>query len=154
MKSVMVVAVLFAGILANSKVPTSSDIMKSIFCKEYACDDTSPYKNKENQTVMQLRLAKDPLSLDLLIQLEGANIKRLTFKFINDDSKVDRTALVKLLTYLLGHAPNDQVVNKIIANAETKTKKDQLMDNEKVALESLSVLGGNVLKKPTVVIDL
>jgi hypothetical protein len=133
---------------------TSSDIMKSAFCKEYACDDTSPYKNKEGQMAMQLRLAKDPLNLDLLVLLAGNNLKQLTFKFTNDDSKVDRTALNALLRFLLGHDPDSKVVDKISANAVVKTKKDDLLKNEKVRLEDLTVTAGNVLKKPTIVIEL
>ncbi len=154
MKSLLSVLLSFACLTANSKTLTPADIMKSPFCKEYACDDTSPYKNPEGQMAMQLRLAKDPLNLDLLILLEGPNLKRATFKFTNDESKVDRKALVSLLTFLLGHAPNDQIVDKIAANAAVKTKKVELMQNEKVVLENLSVISGNVLKKPTVVIEL
>jgi hypothetical protein len=152
MKSLIIALVLSHGLCAQAK--TATDIMKSDFCKEYLCDDTSHYKNKEGQMAMQLRLAKDPLNLDLLILLDNSNLKRLTFKFTNDDSKVDRKALVSLLSFLLGHAPNEQVVDKLVANALVKTKKDQLLQNEKVVLETLTIVSGNVLKKPTVVIDM
>lgn len=154
MKSFLTIIVLFVAQLSFAKALTAADIMKSSFCKEYSCDDTSPYKNKEGEMAMQLRLAKDPLNLDLLIILDNSNLKRLTFKFTNDDSKVDRKALVSLLSFLLGRAPNEQIVDKIAANALVKTKKAQLLQNEKVALEHLSVVSGNVLKKPTVVIDI
>jgi hypothetical protein len=46
------------------------------------------------------------------------------------------------------------VVDKISANAVVKTKKDELLKNEKVRLEDLTVTAGNVLKKPTIVIEL
>jgi len=153
MKSILATVFFLAALSTQAKPIKAADIMKSSFCKEYSCDDTSPFK-EDGQLVMQLRLAKDPLNLDLMAFLEGANIKRLVFKFSNDDSKVDRKALVSLLSFLLSHAPNDQIVDKIVANAVVKTKKDQLLQNEKVALENLSVVAGNVLKKPTVVIEL
>lgn len=154
MNYVLAVAVLFTGVVTLAKPFTAADLMKSSFCKEYACDDTSPYKNKEGQMAMQVRLAKDPLNLDLLVLLDNTNLQRLTFKFTNDDSKVDRKALTSLLTSLLGHSPNEQILDKIAANAVVKTKKAKLLENEKVALEKLSVVSGNVLKKPTVVIDM
>ncbi|MCC2678574.1 MAG: hypothetical protein K0R29_1150 [Pseudobdellovibrio sp.] len=154
MKALFAAAIVFAGFSLQAKTLTATDLLKSTFCKEYSCDDTSPYKNKEGQMAMQMRLAKDPLNLDLLVLLDGANLKTLTFKFTNDDSKVDRKALVSLLTFLLGRSPNEQIVDKIAANAVIKTKKDQLLQNEKVALENLNVISGNVLKKPTVIIEI
>ena len=153
MRIAMGVFLLFGGLAAIAKPLTASDIMKSSFCKEYACDNTSAFKDKEGQISMQMRLAKDPLNLDLLIILDGQNLKSLTFRFQNDESKVDRKALVSLLTFLLGHTPNSQIVDKIVAEAVVKTKKEELLAKEAVPLEALFLRSGNVLKKPTILID-
>jgi hypothetical protein len=155
MKSLMTVVLMAAAFTANArKALTAPDIMKSAFCKEYACDDTSPYKDKDGRFLMQLRLAKDPLNLDLLVMLNGSAIKKLTFKFTNDEGKVDRKALSSLLTFLLGHAPADKDLDKIIEKAAVKTKKDELANNEKLPVEDITVVAGKVLKKPTIIIDL
>ena len=135
------------------KVKSKDDLMKSPFCQEFACDDTSPYKDKDGNMAIQIRLAKDPLNFDLLGQLKGSNFSKLTFKFTNDEGVVNKTAFKSLVTSLLGKAPSEPEVDKIVAAALLKTKKVDLPNAEVNPLDKFKVRAGNVLKKPTVVIE-
>lgn len=152
----------FAAIPTNSPVKVASPVTAaspkvastklygSNFCREYACDDTSPYKTAEGETLVQIRLAKDPLNLDLRGTLNGSVFKELTLRFSHDDGHVDRKVVRDLLTTLTGKAPADADLDKVIASATEKTRKDDFDVKEAVKVGSLSIRSGAVLKKPTI----
>ena len=159
MKKAVLLLSAFASLLTSESAlavagVTVTDFAKSGFCKEFLCGETSPYKSKDGEMAMQIRLAKDPLNYDLLAVLNGKELKRLTIRFTSDGERVDKKALISLLTSLIGHAPADGIVEKIMMSASLKTKKDDLLNNDKLSVDSLSVRAGDVLKKPTIIVDL
>lgn len=131
-----------------------SDLTKTSFCAEYGCIPASPYVDKHGERLNFFKLSKDPLNLDLLAVLKtGDSFKRLTFKFVSGEPVVNKKALESLLKSLIGKDVSADIFEKINTAALVKTKKDALMENEAIKLESLTVRAGLILKKPTVQID-
>lgn len=72
---------------------TTAELLKSEFCKEYACLQTSKFTNCEGEDMISFLVKKEAANLDLLATVKGGKIKNLTLKSGTLDTEVDKNIL-------------------------------------------------------------
>ena len=145
--------ILFQWALGQAaQITTSNDLAKTEFCKKLQCAASSPYKEKNGETAILYRL-KDSINFDLLSTVDDGKLKKVTFKFVNDEGAVDKQLVSLLLTSALGRPLTETELEKVVAGAKIKTTRDQFAATEKIKVDSLNVVSGKVLKKPTIEIE-
>ena len=114
-------------------IKTSGELTQSEFCKKLQCAPSSPYRDKNGETAVSYRL-KDSINFDLFSTVDNGNLKKITFKFINEEGDVDKQLVTLLLTSTLGRTPDNSEVEKIIAAA--KTSQSAIWTHDKKLLQA------------------
>ena len=132
------------------EVATTAELLKSDFCSEFKCEQTSIFTNETGEKMITFLLKKENAGVELLATVKGEGLQNLTLKSNSHGAEISPTVLTGFFTSILGTKPDEAQVGKIFTSVRVKSRKDEFMQIEVIKLGPLSVRAGNVLKYQTV----
>lgn len=132
------------------EVSTPAELLKTEFCREFKCVQTSAFVNEAGEQMITYLLKKENADVELLATVRGGNLQSLTLKSSSHNAEISPVLLTGYFTSLLGQKPDKAQVDKIIAAAQSKSRKDEFMKIEAIKLGPLSVRAASVLKYQTI----
>ncbi len=132
------------------EVVTTAELLKSDFCHEFKCVQTSAFANEAGEKMVTYLLKKENAGVELLATVKGDSLQNLTLKSNSHDIEISPVVLTGYFASLLGSKPDENQVGKIFTSVQIKSRKDEFMKVEAVKLGPLSVRAASVLKYQTV----
>lgn len=132
------------------EISTPAELLKTEFCSEFKCVQTSAFVNEAGEQMITYLLKKENADVELLATVKGGNLQNLTLKSSSHNAEISPAILTGYFASLLGQKPEKTQVDKIITGAQIKTRKDEFMKIDVIKLGPLSVRAASVLKYQTV----
>lgn len=132
------------------EVSTPAELLKTEFCVEFKCVQTSAFVTDAGEQMITYLLKKENADVELLAAVKGGNLQNLTLKSASHHAEISPVILTGYFTSLLGQKPEKAQVDKIVAGALVKSRKDEFMKLDAIKLGTLEVRAANVLKYQTV----
>lgn len=147
------IAFLFLSLSATcfaKEVSTPAELLKTKFCAEFKCVQTSAFVNDAGEQMITYLLKKENADVELLAMVKGGGLQNLTLKAASRDAEISPDILTGYFTSLLGQKPDKAQLEKISSSAQVKSRKDEFMKVDVIKLGPLDVRAASVLKYQTI----
>lgn len=150
MKQLLFFILSWTSVCFAKEISTPAELLKTEFCSEFKCVQTSAFVNDAGEQMITYLLKKENADVELLATVKGGNLQNLTLKSASHNAEISPAILTGYFTSLLGQKPEKSQLDKIVSGAQVKSRKDEFMKVDVIKLGPLEIRAANVLKYQTI----